>query len=490
MDLRLAFLFYVALPLLVLIGAAGSFSLGALEELNEKRLKEDLELIGRTLQKPMGRALEHNRQGALQNALASAFSFGRVYGAYLYDADGQKLATAGAAQPEGGLSSRILEKADQQGETAGEYGYVGGREVYSFFAPLTNASGQVIGLLQITRQASEIKTYTHQLRIFGTGGLVILGLVLVTVTFLGYRRAIAAPLTGLASSMQRVAAGDLDHRTRPGGPREVSQLARTFNEMLDRMQRDHQEIQQQRENRERLEQELRQSEKLASIGRLSAGVAHELGAPLSVVDGTAQRLIRKPEVPADTRHELQRIRDQAGRMTRIVDQLLAFGRHPESSPRPVLVERLTRAVASNAREILEAHRAKLHLDIPERPLHAFLDPIRGEQMLTHLTTNAAQAAPGGTVLIQWQVESERTLRLTVADSGPGIDPEIADRLFEPFFTTKPPGKGTGLGLAMVHGIVEEHGGRIRIATSDLGGAAFRIDLPRATDEDPGQEEPA
>jgi len=476
LDLRLAFLLYVGLPLLAILGVAGSLSLGALEELNEERLKEDLELIGRTLQKPMGRALERNRQGTLENALASAFSFGRVYGAYLYDSDGYQLASAGAAQPANSAAPEIIEKADQEGKTTGEYGRVGGREVYSFFAPLTDTSGQMNGLLQITRRTSEIETYTQQLRIYGAAGLATLALALVTVTFLGYRRAIARPLARLATSMQRVAEGDLAHRTAESGPREITELSRTFNGMLDRMQRDRKEIQQRRANQEQLQRELHQSEKMASIGRLSAGVAHELGAPLSVVDGTAQRLLRKPEINTTQRHDLERIREQTSRMTQIVEQLLAFGRHPEGSPRAVLVERLTRAVARNAQEILEDANCELRLTLPADPLYVFIDPFQGEQMLSHLITNAAQAAPGGLIEVRWEASGSDRVLLTVADSGTGVDPDLRERVFEPFYTTKAPGQGTGLGLAMVHGIVEEHGGNLQIGDSELGGAMFRIEL--------------
>jgi len=478
LDLRLSFLAYIAFPLLLLVGLTGFLSLSALEDLNEKRLKEDLELIGRSLQKPMSRALERDRQGALENALASAFSFGRVYGAYLYDAEGKQLAAAGAAKRGRDASKKIVAEAGGMGDSKGEYGQVGGQAVYSFFAPLTDSSGKVTGLLQITRQLSEIQEYTNTLRVYGGGGLGLLALALVAVTFLGYQRTIANPLAQLAGSMRRVAQGDLSHRTRENGPREIADLSRTFNAMLHHMERDRQEIQQRRENQERLQHELRQSEKMASIGRLSSGVAHELGAPLSVVDGMAQRMLRREDQDSSTQEALHRIREQAGRMTQIVEQLLTFGRHSEGNPRPVLVERLTRAVVRNARETLEEHNARLHWESPDEALHVLLDPFRAEQLLTHLVTNAAQAAPDGVIEIRWENRGSEA-RLTVADNGSGIDPEIADRLFEPFFTTKPPGQGSGLGLAMVHGIVEEHGGRIHTGTSELGGAAFWIFLPTA-----------
>lgn len=90
--------------------------------------------------------------------------------------------------------------------------------------------------------------------------------------------------------------------------------------------------------------------------------------------------------------------------------------------------------------------------------------------------------------VRWEISGDSQARITVADSGPGIDPELKERIFEPFFTTKPPGQGSGLGLAMVHGIVEEHGGYIRVDTGELGEAAFLLDLPRAEPAGPPDPE--
>lgn len=479
MDLRLAFLLYVATPLLVLVGAAGSFSLGALEELNEKRLQEDLELIARTLQQPLARAMERDRQGTLETALESAFSFGRVYGAYLYDDGGEQVASAGAAQPSEDKERQELAEQARAGKPAGSYGEVGGRDVYSFFAPVTNDTGQVIGLLEVTRRASDIQAYTNQVRIYGLAGLVGAGLILTLAVFLGYQRAIGRPLEALTASMRRVASGDHDHRTGILGPREIQEQARAFNAMLDRMQRDRLEIQERREHQQRLQRELQQAEKMASIGRLSAGVAHELGTPLSVVDGIAQRVLRDSRLEEDQREQIQRIREQAGRMTQIVEQLLAFGNQPGGQRRPVDVERLTRAAHRSLREVLEEAGTTLEWEISEGPLWAHIDPFRGEQILTHLVGNAVQAAPGGKIAIQWRPLDAWHLELRVGDDGPGIAPEIRERILEPFFTTKPAGQGSGLGLAMVHSMVEEHDGHIAVGESPLGGAEFRIRLPRA-----------
>ncbi|KPV39210.1 hypothetical protein AN478_13125 [Thiohalorhabdus denitrificans] len=478
MDLRLAFLLYVALPLLLLIGTVGSVSVGALEELSEKRLKEDLELIGRTLQKPLGRAMERGREGTLENALESAFSFGRVYGAYLYDESGERVAAAGAAAYAKEPDREDIAERAEAGQEGGTYGEMGGREVYSYFVPLTDGSGRNNGLVQITRRASEIQGYLQQLRGYGLAGLAGLAVILMLVTLLGHHFAVGRPLTRLAQSMNRVAAGDRDHRSSETGPREIADLSRTFNGMLRRMQQDQAEIRERRISEERLQRELQQSEKMAAVGRLSAGVAHELGTPLSVVDGTAQRLLRDERLDAGQRKRLERIRDQAGRMTQIVEQLLAFGRQPGGAPRPISTEQLTRAAIHSVRDLYAETGVELEWHTPQPPPMVEIDPVRGEQALTHLLTNAAQATPGGRVGLRWEIQGDEAV-LTVEDDGPGIPLERREWVFDPFSTTKPPGQGSGLGLALVHGVAEEHGGTIHIEHSPLGGAAFVLRLPRA-----------
>lgn len=485
MSLRIAFLVYLAGPLLVAVAVAGAMTISVLEGLYERRLQEDLELIGRSLQQPMARAMQRDRQGALQNALESAFSFGRVYGAYLYDEDGQRIASAGAARSANATKEpeSVADEA-RRGQSGGGYGEVAGQDVYSYFAPLTNNAGQITGLVQITRKASEIREYAHQLRTYGLGGLGVLGLVLTAVTFLGYQRAVGDPLQRLMETMRQVAAGERDRRAAEAGPREVAELSRTLNTMLDRMQRDREEIHQRRQAQERLRRDLQRSEKMASIGRLSAGVAHELGTPLSVVDGVAQRLQRSERLSEGEQAQLGRLREQTTRMTQIVDQLLTFGRDPSGSPRPLDVERLTRAVERNARELLEQHGAALDWCVEEGPIWIRMDPFRAEQVLTHLVTNAAQAAPGERIRVRWRATDADWAELAVTDQGSGVRPDWHEQIFEPFFSTKSPGQGSGLGLALVHSISEDHGGRVWVEEGPEGGAVFRVRLPRTAPPTP------
>jgi signal transduction histidine kinase len=250
-----------------------------------------------------------------------------------------------------------------------------------------------------------------------------------------------------------------------------------FNEMMDNIERAEQEIQRRRAEKEELEKRLRQAEKLAAIGQLSAGVAHELGTPLSVIEGKAQRALRSPDMPAPAADNIQAIRSQARRMEQIIRQLLDFSRRSELRPRRVKMSRLVRSAAAAIEP--ECRRLNAGIVLEGAGTHEMeADSVQMEQVLANLMKNAAQAAPDGQVRVSWERRKDQAV-LCVEDSGSGIDESTRKKLFEPFFTTKAVGAGTGLGLAVVHGIVEAHGGEIRVGSSSMGGACFTLLLPAA-----------
>lgn len=232
------------------------------------------------------------------------------------------------------------------------------------------------------------------------------------------------------------------------------------------------------------EHALRQAEKLAAVGRVVSGVAHELNNPLSAVLLFADGLLESGQHPEE-RETLTLIREQAWRARAIVRDLLTFVREV-SGTREVLaaadvVSRVGRALALQA----EAEGAFLALDIPESLGWVDVDRAAIEQVLANLVLNALQAAPRSTVRLTARVEGaerEEPGRLVIAveDDGPGIAPEVMARLFEPFFTTKPEGVGTGLGLSVSLGIATRHGGTLTAGNRAPHGARFTLALPRAT----------
>ena len=230
------------------------------------------------------------------------------------------------------------------------------------------------------------------------------------------------------------------------------------------------------------EQALRQSEKLAALGQLVSGVAHELNNPLSAILHFAEDLLHDTRPAADA-EALAVIRDQARRSRAIVRDLLSFVRLRDSARERVQLTHMLHLTAKALRPQVEAIGARLEVAIPDLPLAIESDRAGLEQVVTNLVVNAAQATAtntsGGTVRLSCRADCKH-FTIVVEDEGGGIPREIMDRIFEPFFTTKPLGEGTGLGLSVSLGIVQQLGGRItaeNLGGEGRAGARFQVELP-------------
>lgn len=472
-SLRQTLIVRILVPLLIAMVLVTVIGLRTLESALESRMKEDVELIARAVRLPISESLSHGQYTAVRQALESVFQIGRVYGASVYDPNGEVVASVGAFDPL--PDHRSLAERAAADRAGGGYEQIEGRRVYAYYEPLTDADGRTTGLLQVMRRGSDFREDIADLRfqayafLGGAAGLITF-LVLV-----GHRGAIGRHLGALMASMTRIEAGEREHRAAPTGPSEVRALSAAFNTMLDSMQSAEAEIAQRRSDQARLEQELRHAEKLAAIGRLAAGVAHELGTPLSVIDGKAQRALRHLDADSREGTALQHIRGEVGRMEHIVRQLLEFGRSANRSFRWTRIGDLAAAATASLDDSLRAANAEVELPQGRADVALCGDPVRLEQVLVNLLSNALQAGARH-VRVDW--DDNDPLTLWVDDDGPGIPADVRERLFEPFFTTRAVGDGTGLGLAVVHGIITEHGGRVTAADSPYGGARFRIVLPR------------
>jgi two-component system, NtrC family, sensor kinase len=473
-SLRSTLLVYVIVPLALALGLTGHLALSALEKNIEKGMQRDLELIAKSIQLPLSYALEREESRAIYSALDSAFSIGEIYSAYLYDQDGNEVALAGTLESEP-QSEKLTELIDE-GEEHGGYGDVAGSEVYSYFVPLSDSGGKVSGMLQLTRKESDFVDYIRTIR---TQGQIVLGLSLLIMTGMvlyGQHRALGKYFRNLTTSMSRVARGDSKHRFELQGPREIAAIGNQFNHMLDSIEQAQEELKERRLKQEELQEKLRRSEKLAAMGRLSAGIAHELGTPLSIVTARAQRALRKKDLSPELVSTLDGIRGEVSRMEYIIRQLLDFSRSSRLQKRSVSLSMLARSSLAAVMQDASALRVQLETAGKRQGGNIIVDPVRIEQALVNLLRNAVQASAPGSVLLSWGMDDEWAW-YQVDDTGPGIPEDIRPRIFEPFFTTKNVGAGTGLGLSVAHGIIEEHNGRIEVSESGLGGSCFRIILP-------------
>jgi two-component system NtrC family sensor kinase len=231
-----------------------------------------------------------------------------------------------------------------------------------------------------------------------------------------------------------------------------------------------------------LEAQIIQNDKMASIGQLVSGVAHELNNPLTSIAGLAELLLERPPHPELPREHLRVIHDQAERAGRIVRNLLTFARKGVAEKTAVdLNDVVTRTSLLIVYE-LQLHGIELETELKPEPVIVLGDRYELQQVLLNLVTNAVQAvgglAPGLPRHITLATDSsDGEAILRVRDNGPGVPKHFAPYLFTPFFTTKAPGEGTGLGLSLSYGLVKAHGGDLTYEPPPDGGAEFRVTLP-------------
>lgn len=279
----------------------------------------------------------------------------------------------------------------------------------------------------------------------------------------GLWRSFSAPLGSLERVAERVATGDRRARVEPVAAIELAVVADAFNRMLDTLAR--------------AEAEVVSSERLAAIGRVAAGVAHEINNPIAVIRGYVKTM-RQETQDEGLREELGILDEEATACQRIADDLLTYARSPALTPQPVdarelLADAVERCDHVPSRRSEEPHRARLIVEA--EPAVISVDAVRIRQVIVNLVTNAREATRGEEPVIVKGLRRGDGYQIEILDRGIGISPEAREHLFEPFFTTRR--DGTGLGLAVCYGLVTSHGGTIRAEPRTDGGSRFVIDLP-------------
>ncbi|HKL50414.1 MAG TPA: ATP-binding protein [Wenzhouxiangellaceae bacterium] len=477
-SLRKQLIAYVLVPVAALTALIFWTTFVSVESLLENRLEKEIELVARSLRMPVEGALRDGDPERLRDALGAVSEIGRVYGAAIYDAEGRRIAVAGDAMP--GRAEQIqAAELVAVGEELGQYEEFAGRAVYSYFVPLSVSFGRIDALLQVVREESDIRLRMDRTRWLGLAAMVIgLGLILA-VLLVGHQVALMRPVRLLLGDMRRVEQGDRNRRAQVRSPLELAQLAAGLNHMLDALDRAEAEVAQRREMELGLNERMRRHESQAALGRFSAGVAHELGAPLTVIQTDAHRLEQLMDKDVtdnqEGRRRLRRIGEQLSRTRQLVDQLMSLVREAPGQFEPLDLSAVVARAVEGARPEAESRDIALEYDPPAALFVPGL-AVRIEHAVLNLVRNAVQAA-NNRVRVQVGRRGDSVF-VTVEDDGPGLEPERRETAFEPFRSERNSGRGTGLGLTIVRTVIEVHGGEIAVASSaDLGGCRFEIQLP-------------
>ena len=356
--------------------------------------------------------------------------------------------------------------------------------------PLLNSAGTPIGMLAVGLSEDPSVAVRNHVTLSFAGIALFCFLLIVLVTYF-LTRSLVRPLEEMVLVSQRIAAGDLSHRVRATTDRsELGTLAASFNDMLERLSQMKRELQEwgktlEQKVQERTEQltevqaQAARQQRLASVGQLAAGVAHEINNPLGGILTFASLVLEDLRPDDPHREDLDEIVRQAVRCRKIVTGLLEFSRQRETDMAPANINQ----VLSRTLALLETqtifHDVKVARRFDPNMPSAVLDESQMQQVFMNLILNAVDAMEGhGSLTIETRHSRERKeLLVRIRDTGCGIPEDIRESIFDPFFTTKDPGKGTGLGLAVTWKIIQTHNGRLEVESEVGKGTTFTILLP-------------
>ncbi len=329
------------------------------------------------------------------------------------------------------------------------------------------AGQKVLGVLDVTMSLDEVEAQiaANEMRMvmFAISAIIFISLIL----WFFVQRLVGKPVRQLVSATNAVACGDLNYKIPNHKKDELGQLAKSFNEMTRKLAD--------------AQRQLIQSDKLASLGRLAAGVAHEINNPLTGVLTYSSFLLKRANGNADMKNDLEVIVRETKRCRQIVKGLLDFARQVPVQKTQVAIPAVIDHVLTIIENQLRLKKAHVKKEIAANLPAIHADANQMEQVFMNLLVNAADAveSEGGEIVVaadRRQVQGKEFLEVKISDNGCGIPREDLTKIFEPFYSTKGQ-KGTGLGLAVVWGIIEKHGGKITVESENGKGTTFTVRLP-------------
>ncbi len=450
----------------------------------QKVRDESARSLGRTVVGLVAEARAQRSPSQLATLLHAEVGANGVEAIGIYGRKGEALTRVGEPSAVDALGTTV----DPTRESSTEVKATHGRALVMV---VPDPRGAVAVLMRTDDESARVTPLVRFLGLY-TG---LVALALLVFAYYALTRLIVRPLVDLSTAAQRVAGGARRLDVPRGGAREITELATSLRRMTDSLMENEEslrakidEVEQSAFHLTQAQDRLVRSERLASVGRLAAGLAHEIGNPLAALIGMQDLLIAGGLEEAEQRDFVERMRKETDRINRILRDLLQFARPAAGGKSPVSVEpgNVESAIYDTitlVRPQSSMKEVELEVDVfPDLPAVS-LSKEHLVQVVLNLVLNAGDAVgPGGRVAVRAKRldvadgETDR-IRVEVEDDGPGVSDDVRDRLFEPFVTTKEVGKGTGLGLAVCRGLVEAAGGSIGLDPAYDGGARFVVDLP-------------
>ncbi|UCD39211.1 MAG: cache domain-containing protein [Fidelibacterota bacterium] len=343
---------------------------------------------------------------------------------------------------------------------------------YTAYEPIKNIRDEIVGILYVgILEDKFVDMRRRTILIFL--GITLLGMIIASSISYVFASRILQPIRQLVSASRKIAGGDLDHKVNITARDEIKDLGDAFNTMAASLKERDEQL------KERTQQTLMRSERMATLGQLAAGVAHEINNPLGGVLTYGHLVLEDTGEDDSRRDNLEKLVAQANRCKKIVKGLLDFARQSE----PTMAVADINETLNASLALVESQSLFYNIRVVRKydpgPLRTMIDASQMQQVFLNIIINAAESMEGqGKLTLATRITEDGTLiTIEVTDTGAGIPTENIDKLFDPFYTTKEVGRGTGLGLAISYGIVERHKGRIEVKSKLGQGTTFLVQLP-------------
>jgi len=477
---------YLSLIIILVLAGYGYFHILSRRDILIRKMKIEVQSTGRTLKVSLEKISLPREMEYVQDLIDAVEEYERTLGVVVYHQEKNLIFRSLSIEEDIEPYLEMIKRSIREDLHQEEFRIYKKFPVFSYAFPLKDRRGRNIGGVSILQHTSfmEEEIIRAKWSIFIMILLVIGGIV--TLILIVTRKWITIPISQLMNGIKHMAKGELNTRIdlKRGG--ELSELAQAFNQMAVNLKEAQDRIIQEGETKLDLERSLRQSEKLATIGQLASGLAHEIGTPLNIIGGRTELAKRRLDDKELIQKNLDTIAQQTERITKIIQQLLGFVRKKRPEQKALRINAILDSTLDLLEHQIQKQRLKVAKDFREDLPSAIGDPDQLQQVFLNLILNAIQSMPDGGEL-RISATCERTSKeglvngrqeyvvVCVKDTGMGMEKEVLQNIFNPFFTTKD--AGTGLGLMVSQGIIQDHEGWIDVESEIGKGSIFRVYFP-------------
>ena len=390
------------------------------------------------------------------------------------------------------VSSEVYDAVLKEGKRWVGEAFVVNAAYITAYEPIRDLNGDIIGMLYVGVLKQPFDDVLQR-GIITFLGIALLGVLIIVFVSIFLARRIALPLRKLEETSQRISDGEYKQDFTVKGPREIEHLARSLNKMAKQLEEEKRELEEwgttlekkvgeRADEMKKINAQLFRSEKLASLGKLAAGVAHEINNPLTGILTNSSLLLEDMDKDDPKYEDVEVMVKETIRCREIVKRLLDFARQTRPQKRLASINSLIDNIILLVRNQTSFRNILIEKDLEGDLPDIFVDPDQVQQVFVNIILNAAEAmTKGGSLTIRTMHSQDGGfIIITFADTGPGITEEVRERIFDPFYTTKE--HGTGLGLSISYGIIEQHGGTISVDSTIGKGSTFTISLPILTSD--------